>query len=116
MNNEPLGYCSSLQALRRWMNETGMSSWWDISVWQDSCWDSWNLQTPLELFMEREILLSKLHGLAPMQARNHDSRGWGAQAGGYTITHGYAKLCESPHVATNPEPWKGIWHNPSVES
>ena len=38
MNNEPLGDYSSLQALRRWMNETGMGSLWDISVWQDSCW------------------------------------------------------------------------------
>lgn len=43
MNNESLGDCRSLQALHRWMNDVGMHSLWDISVWQDSCWVGLNL-------------------------------------------------------------------------
>lgn len=114
MNNESLGDCHSLQVLCRWMNEAGMDSLWDIFTGRIHVGAGWNIQTPLDLFMECEILLSKLHGLAPMMARNWDSRGWGVQVGGYTIGHGYAKLCECPHVATNTEPWKGIWHHPSL--
>jgi len=38
MNIEPLGDYHSLQALHSWMNDVGMCSLWDISVWQDSRW------------------------------------------------------------------------------
>lgn len=77
MNNDLLGDCRSLQALRRWMNEAGLGSLGDISVRQDSCWASWNLETPPDLYMEREVLLSKLHGLDPTLIRKQEFRGWG---------------------------------------
>eukprot|EP00253_Pinus_taeda_P027306 PITA_27306 len=114
LNNEALGDCHSLQTLRRWMNEAGLRTLWDISAWQNSRWAGWNLQTPPELSMERKTLISKLHDLSPLLARKRDTRGWGTPTGGYSIAQGYAKLCDRPHVATNPEPWKGIWHYPTL--
>jgi len=42
--------------------------------------------------MEREELLSKLHGLDPTRLQSRDSRGWGVHAGGYSVAQGYAKL------------------------
>ena len=65
MNKELLGDCPSLQGLRRWM-DAGMRSLWDISVWQESHWAGWKIETPPDLAIEREELLSKLHGLAPL--------------------------------------------------
>ena len=81
-----------------------MRSLWDISVWQESHWDGWKIETPPDLTIEHEELLSKLHGLTPSQMRSKDTRGWGVQAGGYFVAQGNAKLCECPHVAMNPEP------------
>lgn len=113
MNKELLGDCPSLQGLRRWM-DAGMRSLWDISVWQESHWAGWKLEMPPDLAIEREELLSKLHGLAPLWMRSKDTRGWGVQASGYSVAQGYTKLCKCPHVAMNPEPWKGIWYHPSL--
>jgi hypothetical protein len=113
MNKELLGDCPSLQGLRRWM-DAGMRSLWDISVWQESHWAGWKLEMPPDLAIEREELIYKLHGLAPFWMRSKDTRGWGVQASGYSVAQGYAKLCKCPHVAMNPEPWKGIWYHPPL--
>ena len=86
----------------------------DISVWQESHWAGWKIETPLDLAIEREELLSKLHGLAPLWMRSKDTRGWGVQASGYFVSQGYIKLCKCPHLAMNPEPWKGIWYHPPL--
>eukprot|EP00253_Pinus_taeda_P026762 PITA_26762 len=114
LNNEPLGDYRSLQTLRIWMNDASLRTLWDISACQNSHWAGWNLQTPLELSMECQILISKLHGLSPLLAQKRDTRGWGTQTGGYSVAQCYTKLYECPHVATNPEPWKGIWNYPTL--
>lgn len=46
----------------------------------------------------------------------HTGRMWGVgkKSGRYTITQGYTKCLEFPHVPPNPAPWVGIWNFPSI--
>ena len=115
MDNPPLAEITSLQALRNWMSNAGLTTLWDISCWNDSNWHSWKqLQVHLELQRNCEDLFVLLKGMAPIHVRRADKLGWGPLSGSYTMSLGYKKLQEQPYVPPNPATWKGLWRHNSI--
>ena len=114
MKNSPLVDVPSLQPLRFWMVNAGFTSLCDISHWLDHRWIGWkDIQVPLSLKSECDELLTLFHGLALIHRSQSDKRGWGP-SGFYSVTMGYSKLLEIPHVPTNPTTWKGLWKFKSI--
>eukprot|EP00253_Pinus_taeda_P001840 PITA_01840 len=72
-----------------------------------------NIEVSDQLRSEWTTLLEHLHSLAPTQMRKKDQKGWGSTDRGYTVSTGYIKLNEKPHVPPDPAPWQGVWRIPT---
>ena len=114
MNREPLENRIATRDLRTWMNNNGLRTLWDISLWHEETWAGWKaVEVSDHLRRDWTMLTEQLNGLAPTQRRKQDRKGWGTQNSGYTVAMGYRKLTEKPHVPPDPAPWHGVWCTPS---
>jgi len=93
MNNPPLAENRSLHVLRAWMSCVGFNTLWDISCWDRCSWICWKqLQVPLDLKPNYDVLFTHLEGMALIHAWRQDQHGWGSHSGCYIVVMGYAKL------------------------
>lgn len=115
LNNPPLVKVLRKPALQRWMAESILITLWDLSIWEENAWAGWiQPVVPIQLRPDLNALYSHLHGLAPTLKNKLDVRGWGVKSSSYSVSQGYVKCLEKPHVSPNPAPWNGIWKIPSI--
>ena len=97
----------NLPRLQNWMTALGLKMIWDISEWENdesNRWVGWTLpKFPSELNTEKNMLLSHLIELAPLNKTTKDKRGWGRSSGRYSAAEGYQRFSTNYNVPENPE-------------
>jgi len=113
MGQPPLILDSELSEFKRHLDEKGKKTLADISSWrpdESRGWLGWSLpDCPARLESAQHQFLSLLQGKAPIALSLLDSRGWGDQAGVYSVAAGYRVIKAVPHVPPDPAIWKSIW-------
>ena len=81
LGETPIGACSEVENLKRWILNKGVNSLWDLSTWEGNNWIGWDLgNPPPDLEAESEILTSLLQGKSPTKDGIRDKRGWGTHS------------------------------------
>lgn len=97
------------------MDSNSLRTVWDISKWHNGSWAGWiHFDRPKQLAKDWDTLLDCLHGMAPINRRIRDQKGWGTSVKVYTVTRGYNKLNEIPYAPLDPAPWRDVWCIPSL--
>ena len=109
MNEAPLADVRELHDLRIRMKNAGLTSLWDISIWNDKVWLDWmKPDFPSNIENTWLNLRARFKGKAPIHKKKHDQRGWGTYTGSYFVALGYKMLRAIPYAPPCPAIWKGL--------
>ena len=114
MGSPPLESNTNLLTLRRWMEVQGFNNLNALVTWGPrGNWNGWkNINPPSHLRQDYDVLSSFLHGIAPLNSRAKDLRGWGKTVT-YTVKEGYQTL-KNNGPRHQQRIWEKIWSSDSI--
>jgi hypothetical protein len=93
MGSEARGSLPNFRPLQQWMKEANLKTLYDISRWDQNCWNGWkSLALPNDLMNIWADLKSSLVGSAPTNRMSDDKFVWDPNGGCYTVKEGYRAL------------------------